>query len=457
MQTRHSKTQHSSFFGGNAHAAIHNKTLSRVRNDAHNRSVNSPEKSYCNRLFQLRRCENGGLAVVAAMSMTGLMLGTGVAVDYGMMVSKHSELQARADGSAIAGAREMQVANTSKTQIVSVATSFATNVSPVSHGSTITVDVTTDEESEISVTVTEEWRPLFAHLISDTVTPVSANAVAKIVGSEKICVLALEETEADTIRLNREAQLQAIGCNVTSNSTAPNSINVGAAGAISSQQTYSAGGYAGSLSSYDPVPVTDSPPVSDPLVDRAPPTFGACDETNLKIGEDTTLSPGVYCGGIVISREAVVTFEPGVYIIKDGSLNLVGQTTMNAENVGFYLTGNSTFKFAVNTTINITAPRDGPMAGLIFFEDRNATEKNLHRIGSDNARLLIGTIYLSRGKLIIDANKPVADLSSYTALVVRQLDLKAGPNVVLNSKYGQTDIPVPAGLSGIGRQIVLAK
>jgi hypothetical protein len=46
----------------------------------------------------------------------------------------------------------------------------------------------------------------------------------------------------------------------------------------------------------------------------------------------------------------------------------------------------------------------------------------------------------------VDASNPVADQSAYTAIIVRRLDLKAAPNLVLNASYHQTDVPVPQGL-----------
>lgn len=86
------------------------------------------------------------------------------------------------------------------------------------------------------------------------------------------------------------------------------------------------------------------------------------------------------------------------------------------------------------------------MAGMLFFEDRAATGNPRHRILSDDARMLLGTIYLPKGRLQIDASKPVADRSAYTVIVAQRLELYAGPNLVLNTDYGSTDIPVPQGL-----------
>ena len=174
------------------------------------------------------------------------------------------------------------------------------------------------------------------------------------------------------------------------------------------------------------------------------------------INQDKTLNPGVYCGGLTILGKSKVKLNPGVYIIHNGLLKVSGTASMSGKNVGFYLSGTLTLMFFDSgSTIDLTAPADGPLAGILFFEDRNALPLRIHHIGSNNARNLVGTIYLPLGILFIDANAPVADNSAYTALVVRSLQLSKGPKLVLHSDYKSTNIPVPDGL--ISGQAVLTQ
>ena len=131
--------------------------------------------------------------------------------------------------------------------------------------------------------------------------------------------------------------------------------------------------------------------------------------------------------------------------------------SLAADDSGFYLTGwNSVVWFNANTTISLSAPVDGPLAGLLFFEDRAASGVRLHRFASNNARKLLGTIYLSKSMLNIDANAPVADQSAYTAIVTQSLQLQSGPNLILNSDYSATKVPVPEGIKGAS-QVVLTQ
>jgi hypothetical protein len=171
----------------------------------------------------------------------------------------------------------------------------------------------------------------------------------------------------------------------------------------------------------------------------------------------------------------------GVYVIKDGPLIVDKGATLRGANVGIYLTGpGSNLTFAADSTISLSAPKDGPLAGLLIFDDPNGASApaippyalpiplvgqllgNLlkgppreHKILSDNARMLLGTIYMPQGRLIIDANKPIADKSAYTVLVVQRIDLHSGPNLILNSDYSASDVPVPPGVGPYGNGVKL--
>lgn len=80
-----------------------------------------------------------------------------------------------------------------------------------------------------------------------------------------------------------------------------------------------------------------------------------------------------------------------------------------------------------------------------------------YRIISDEARTLLGTIYLPVGRLIIDSRKPIADLSAYTVIVARVINLYDGPNLMLNARYASSDIPVPEGVGPSSADTVISQ
>ena len=60
------------------------------------------------------------------------------------------------------------------------------------------------------------------------------------------------------------------------------------------------------------------------------------------------------------------------------------------------------------------------------------------------------------GTRLIDATKPIADKSAYTVLVVKQLHLYSGPNLILNTDYSASNVPVPMGVGPFGAKIFLS-
>jgi hypothetical protein len=237
--------------------------------------------------------------------------------------------------------------------------------------------------------------------------------------------------------------------------------------------------------------------IEDPLKDRAAPPIGACATLpyplNLlnvlaikTIDKDITLEPGTYCAGLHITKDAVVTLKPGIYVMKDGPLVVDKKATLTGTDVAFYFTGNNGgLVFDKKTTISLTAPTTGVMAGLLLSEDRGVIlpidptalvdtllgdiisptppplaytkPVRTYRIISDNARTMLGTIYLPAGRLVIDASRPVADQSAYTVIVAQQINLYEGPNLVLNANYGATSVPVPKGVGPVSGRLLLTQ
>ena len=178
----------------------------------------------------------------------------------------------------------------------------------------------------------------------------------------------------------------------------------------------------------------------------------------------------VYCNGLTIGGDAEVTLQPGVYVIKDGPLIVKDSAELYGKGVTFFLTGrDSVFDFQENTTIDIAAPESGKTAGLLFFEDRSvphsfnfspfnyksrSSDVRIHTISSNDARNLLGTIYLSKSILMIDSDAPVADASAYTAIITARLWLREGPILTLNADITDTQVPVPEGLIGKEARLV---
>ena len=203
------------------------------------------------------------------------------------------------------------------------------------------------------------------------------------------------------------------------------------------------GGVDGPSRHFDPEPTAGAAPLADPLARRDPPTVHGCTFTNRIVKDITTvLQPGVYCGGLDIDGNARVTPQPGVYVMKDGPFWLDSNPRVTGEGVGFYFTGsNAVIDFDSNSVIDLTAPADGPLVGIVCFEDRAAPLLRTHQLNSNSAGRLEGAIYLLRGRLSLDSNSTIAADSAFTDVIVRQLDLNANADLVLNANHVDSAVP----------------
>ncbi|CAN5313609.1 pilus assembly protein TadG-related protein [soil metagenome] len=410
------------------------------------------------RLSDIRRDTRGTIAIVAAMTLPCLLMAAGLALDVAIYVGKRASLQSLADASAVAGARELPLANATADHIRIVAVRYAqANVKEKKNieNMLFAVDVQR-KEGTVTIDVAENWTPAFAHLFSAGVTPITVSATARVVSSGNICALSLNSKDSKSIQLDVAAHIQAPECAVYANSSNAEAIRLDGGSSITASLICAVGGASGASSAYRPGALTDCPAFSDPLASRPLPVFGGCDYQDYTIKDAVkTLSPGVYCAGLKIGGNAKVTLNPGIYVIKEGKLEVSGSATLTGTNVGFVLTGKTTlFEFTKDSQIHLEGPEDGPMAGILFFEDPTTASEKKSRINSDYASVLLGTFYMPKGTLLIDAEKPVAGGSAYTAIIADRIELTGNPILVLNSDYGSTKVPVPAGLLG-GRVVII--
>jgi hypothetical protein len=135
------------------------------------------------------------------------------------------------------------------------------------------------------------------------------------------------------------------------------------------------------------------------------PTYSGCNQTsfNLSGGVSKTISAGsspyVFCNGINVSGGSSLTLNPGIYVINGGSLNLSGGSTFNATGgVTIVLTSSTGSGYAIaaisgGATVNVTAPTSGSIAGIAFFQDRNAPSSGTDSFSGGATQNITGAIY----------------------------------------------------------------
>lgn len=401
-------------------------------------------------------------ATVLALMAPVVLGATALAVDTVDWMKDKSNLQAVADAAALAAAREMSINQVDPGRADSIAKAV-TAAHRVAAGAQVATELT-NEQRTVTVTLRRAGKRYLSGLIGVETPLIRVSSTASNVG-ERICVIALgghtlPGTQLPNVGLNMEARgrLTARGCSVYSNVVGKISILAQGDSLISTRLTCSAGGYTGADRNFQPRPITDCPPVQDPLAQRPMPPSDPCPAVALPIltiETTRTLAPGTYCGGVAVMRGARLNLEPGIYVFKNGPLIVTDTSQLRGAYVSLVFSGpNATLQLGPDTTIDLGAPRSGAMAGVLFFEDSKSPANQVHRIQSNNAYNLLGTIYLPRGQLLADGDRAIADRSPWTAIIASRISIVRSADIVLNDRYSDTDVPVPVGIGPVASRLV---
>jgi Flp pilus assembly protein TadG len=467
------------------------------------------------------RGRQGGVTLVFALLVPFLLGSVGLGVDYATWLVRKQKLQNIADATALAVVSDMQVGGFDRGRAQGVAEGQVRSLAQQGRlgEDRITVRtepvyrrVQTDDPfavvpanerdqppTGVRTILSQRKRAIMTTFVTPYLTDIVVQATAEIVGTSRVCVVALAERGEESIGLRNDARVSATNCSVYAMSASAAAIDARDASVLDAVKSCAVGGYAGSSQHYRPVPITGCPAIKDPLAGRAAPPVGGCTYTDKQVGNRSeVLNPGTYCGGLVLTSGADVKLNPGIYVMKDGPLVIgtdswttetkhplakkyvpclcyhngvspalkarlqcptsstwLPPAALSGDGVGFYFTGRvqpdddgvpRPMQLMPRSSVSLSAPTDGPMAGLLFFEDRGAPADRTFEVMSDNARRLVGTIYLPRGTFLVSANQVVADRSEYTAIVARRLALSQAPHLVVNANYHTSKVPVPHGI-----------
>lgn len=507
----------------------------------------------------LARDRRGDIVLIAAFSLPVLLVLVGGTVDYARVVALKSQLQDAADAGVLTGGNALKLAGSDIHSVEELTKRTIRDAARASDDSALQVMAEVLPQNDgVHATAQQSVKLFFGGLIGVKQSVIKVNARANLVGKMRLCMLALDPLAAGSISLQSDARVTAENCSLYTNSTNPRAL-VGEASAIAKAESIcSAGGVDGPRANFQPAPRTECPVVKDPLSGRQGPTPGPCKSipaystttallTSLgynlnsqiqklnellsspniiphnfagigagigignrnrsrnsnavlqnKISQSVTLESGTYCGGLLITGNAVVTLQPGNYVIKDGPLLVDKKATLIGNGVSLHFIGDEAgMLFNTDTTISLTAPVSGTMAGILLSDAgpvsnpidpasflnawnaslgglykcplasppitltpvplRQTSPTRMYRIISNNTRQMHGTIHLPAGRLVLDGERPVADQSNYTVVVAQQVNLYKGPNLVLNANYDRSNVPVPTGVGPIAGQLHLTQ
>jgi Flp pilus assembly protein TadG len=402
--------------------------------------------------------DRGSMAVTAVALVFVLTGMSALALDGAHAFKTHQELRKAADAAASAAVHVLPDA----TQARSIAVEFAARNRPPR----TTGEVTTVGEVEIghwdaaTRTFTRDpvGQPLnavrataslaaakgnalptwFARVFGVRTLDLSVTSTASFEGGSTPCISALSPSASQALRLDSSASIDAPGCEVHVASTAGDALYADSNALVLSQRNCVTGGFLRrSNAKFTPSPQTGCATALDPFASVATPNWSGCQHNNTKIVDKTvTIQPGVYCGGLTIDGNAVVTFAPGTYIIRDGAFRADSNAQLRGEGVGFFLTGSSArLNFNSNTIISFSAPKTGPLAGFVFYQDR--AFGGTHVVNSNSVGKLDGAVYLAKGTLDLNSNATWGTGSPCMMIVAGRLHMNSNVRLQPTGDYSQ--------------------
>jgi Flp pilus assembly protein TadG len=393
------------------------------------------------------RRNDSGQVLIALVIMLPILFGIlGLGIDVAAFYSIKRFTQTAADAGAKAGAAELQKGS-SHSLIVAAAQKDVTSNGYTNAASDAIVTVShppvsgphTADSNFVEVVVTKTQASFFMRvLLGSQSAALKSRAVGGLVPKETASIVVLDPSASGAFAVAGGAHvvIAAGGGIVVDSNNAAAMTTVGAGTSVTAGSIGVTGGYTGS--GYTPTPQTGVTPLNDPLASIQPPSVAAsCDHTNFQVQNGTfTLNPGVYCGGINIKNNSIVTFASGTYILKGGGLQISGNgTQVTGTGVAFYSTYDASHSYdnmrlASGASATLTAPTSGSLREILFFQDRTAPAGSTNDFTGGNAVNFTGAIYFPTQKVRYRGGAGGSGTS--LTFIVGLLDLSGNTTITLN-------------------------
>ena len=389
------------------------------------------------------RDESGSYVIIVGIVMPVLIGTAGLGTEVAWWLYKHKNMQSAADSGAVSAA-------TAGTNLNAEANSVTAFYGYSNGTDNVTITVNQPPSSgnyastprAVEVIVSQPQPRLLSALFGNGPVQITARAVA--LGNPGTgCVLGLDPTASSTVAISGSNQVNLIGCNIYSDSSAAPSLNVNGSASLSANQVGVVGTVSGANNITAPNGIrTGMQPVLDPY--GPPPAAPAsCDNKNYTInsnGKTTSLSAGCYSGSITVNAGATLDLTPGIYYLNGANLSVAGNATLSCTTctgglgVTFVFTGSGknwgTASIGSNANVTLTAPNSGPTKGIVMYGDRNmpvGTSFNLTGGGTQNFN---GAIDLPKAALNFSGGNGTS--TSCTQIIADTINFSGTSNLQVN-------------------------
>jgi hypothetical protein len=277
------------------------------------------------------------------------------------------------------------------------------------------------------VSVNDTVPTLFALVIGRSSVVVHAQAIGGIVPPSASCLVALDPTASQTFQVQSGAELTASSCGISVNSNNADAFDLRGTGTAldgGGPISVRGGAVVTNGATIGSTPQTGVAAIADPMAYLSTPAPGPCSPPYSTVGykviqpsKDTTLQPGVYCGGIKVGTVINVTFAPGMYWLMGGGFDIGSAAHLTGAGVTFVnmnapATDGGANKFGIfnlqnnSTVVNLSSMTTGPLAGILFYQDPAAGiagHTYVNMVKSGVGTTLSGSLYFPTQDLTVES------------------------------------------------------
>jgi putative Flp pilus-assembly TadE/G-like protein len=356
---------------------------------------------------------NAGIVIAAGFPL--LIGAAGLAVDTVQWIMQKRAVQAAADGAALAGvygiigSEDMENA---------VGNSLARDGNVPANANIQAIHSPAGHETDpfaVSVRLVVPARTTFASMFMRRPLVITAEATATVVENGEYCAFALGSIDDSgvVIRPNTDVEME---CGIATNSGSPKAVDADGSSSLKSPSILAYGGVDSGGPIQDSRVRAHGLSQNDPLEDTEPPLIpntGCPNATVNAGGGETVLEPGCYAN---MTLNGTVHLQDGEYILNRGNFVVGPQGHVECSACTIFLTSETAatdpgsigkVKMSSDATIKMAATKEGPNAGILFYQDRHADhdlpgEEN--RIGGNSFSTLSGLLYFPSETIYLDGN-----------------------------------------------------
>jgi Flp pilus assembly protein TadG len=403
------------------------------------------------------RDKKGNVALIFGLCAVPIIIATSIALDMSSASHMRSEVQAAADSAVLAAATRLAVgAGDSDKEALALETFYA-NLSPKLTELVVgTPDVHVNfptKTVQMNVALTTE--SLISDLVADEIV-LHIDAAATISPGTPICMMTLNDHAAQSLSIQGTADLIADGCSVQVNSDDEAAMHQNGSGTATATSFCVHGDYDGS--NYSPDPRENCPAENDPLasefasdwaaahIDSTACTYSNWPQINSSSASTvTTILPGVYCGGLTIKKGTVQLQAGGMYVFRNGALEVQAHGTLKGTGVVVLFDGDNTTRLVTQAGASIitSARTSGLFQGIAFAQNPTSVPASPNLVIGGGTIEINGILYFPEQALKITGNGDIGTTASQFAIMADTIAIEGNGQlrIKIGQNYTSTGLP----------------